>query len=182
MRVGLIPICSAEILCKLPNNTLEAVSEPVRATPSHPRRVPKKGYRKPVLAKVKPRVASSPEYLVVNPNANMAAMVRREKRTVLIVRRYIRNVSDIEYPIKIADIILAMKIPVPVADRILNMYTAGSALSAVTTGGTLITRLCKPGIGNLYTQRPSRKVLICGRPQMKTSTLRIIQGVQALTT
>jgi hypothetical protein len=104
IRVGLIPICSAEILCKLPNNTLEAVSEPVRATPSHPRRVPKKGYRKPVLAKVKPQVASNPEYLVVNPSASIAVIVKREKRIVLIVRKYKRNVSDIEYPISMAQI------------------------------------------------------------------------------
>jgi hypothetical protein len=104
IRVGLIPICSAEILCKLPNNTLDAVSEPVRATPSHPRRVPKNGYRKPVLANVNPNVASNPEYLVVNPSASMAAMVKREKRTVLIVRKYRRNVSDIEYPISMAQI------------------------------------------------------------------------------
>jgi hypothetical protein len=104
IRVGLIPICSAEILCKLPNNTLEAVSEPVRATPSHPRRVPKNGYRKPVLAKVNPNVASNPEYLVVNPSASIAAIVKREKRIVLIVRKYKRNVSDIEYPISMAQI------------------------------------------------------------------------------
>lgn len=104
LRVGLIPICSVEILCKLPNNTLEAESEPVRATPSHPRRVPKNGYRKPVLSKVNHKVASNPEYLVVNPSASIAAIVKREKRAVLIVRKYKRHVSDIEYPISMAQI------------------------------------------------------------------------------
>src|SRR5580693_5966860 len=36
--------------CRLPNNTFEAVSEPVSATPSQPSRVPKNGYSIPVRA------------------------------------------------------------------------------------------------------------------------------------
>ena len=36
IKVGDTPTCSAEILCKLPNNTLEEVSEPVSATPNQP--------------------------------------------------------------------------------------------------------------------------------------------------
>src|SRR5260370_32575733 len=37
------PSCSEVIFCRLPNRMLEAVSDPVNATPSQPSRVPKKG-------------------------------------------------------------------------------------------------------------------------------------------
>ena len=37
------PICCAVTFCNPPNSTLEAVSEPVSATPSQPSRVPKNG-------------------------------------------------------------------------------------------------------------------------------------------
>src|SRR5690348_6407643 len=37
------PICSDVIFCRLPNRMFEAVSEPVRATPSQPSKVPKNG-------------------------------------------------------------------------------------------------------------------------------------------
>src|SRR5262245_10690758 len=37
------PSCSEVIFCRLPNSTLEAVSEPVSATPSQPSSGPKKG-------------------------------------------------------------------------------------------------------------------------------------------
>src|SRR5438874_3488852 len=37
------PSCSEVIFCKLPNRMLEAVSDPVSATPSQPSSVPKKG-------------------------------------------------------------------------------------------------------------------------------------------
>jgi len=43
MRVGLRPICSAEIFWRLPKRTLDDVSDPVRATPSQPGGVPKNG-------------------------------------------------------------------------------------------------------------------------------------------
>src|SRR3981081_460271 len=43
IRIGDRPSCSEVIFCKLPNSTLEAVSDPVSATPSHPSKVPKKG-------------------------------------------------------------------------------------------------------------------------------------------
>jgi hypothetical protein len=43
IRTGLKPSCSAEVFCKPPNKTLDAVSDPVSATPSQPSRVPKKG-------------------------------------------------------------------------------------------------------------------------------------------
>ena len=43
IRTGGRPSCSDVIFCRLPNRTFDAVSEPVRATPSHPSKVPKKG-------------------------------------------------------------------------------------------------------------------------------------------
>src|SRR6476619_6679560 len=43
MRIGERPSCSAVIFCKPPNSTLEAVSDPVSATPSQPSNVPKNG-------------------------------------------------------------------------------------------------------------------------------------------
>src|SRR5579863_8220738 len=49
IRIGERCNCCAVILCKLPNNTLDAVSDPVSATPSQPSSVPKNGYNTPVL-------------------------------------------------------------------------------------------------------------------------------------
>src|SRR6185369_6641985 len=43
MRTGDRPSCSEVIFCRLPNSTLEAVSDPVSATPNQPSKVPKKG-------------------------------------------------------------------------------------------------------------------------------------------
>ncbi|MNI67846.1 hypothetical protein D3C73_1235000 [compost metagenome] len=43
INTGLSPSCSAVTFCKPPNSTLDAVSEPVRATPSQPSRVPNIG-------------------------------------------------------------------------------------------------------------------------------------------
>src|ERR1700748_3728856 len=61
IRIADRPNCSDVIFCRLPNNTFEAVSDPVNATPSQPSSVPKKGYNTPVAAKARPRVASTPE-------------------------------------------------------------------------------------------------------------------------
>src|SRR6266566_6354700 len=43
IRIGDRPSCSAVIFCNPPNRTLDAVSEPVSATPSQPSNVPKNG-------------------------------------------------------------------------------------------------------------------------------------------
>ena len=43
ISTGEMPVCSAVIFCRLPKSTLDAVSEPVRATPSQPSSVPKNG-------------------------------------------------------------------------------------------------------------------------------------------
>src|SRR5438309_7541425 len=60
IRIGDSPSCSAVIFCNPPNSTLEAVSEPVSATPSQPSKVPKNGYSTPAPAKARPSVASIP--------------------------------------------------------------------------------------------------------------------------
>src|SRR5215471_14771873 len=43
IRIDDRPSCSEVILCRLPNRMLEAVSDPVSATPNQPSSVPKKG-------------------------------------------------------------------------------------------------------------------------------------------
>src|ERR1700742_4237260 len=43
IRIGGRPSCSDVIFCRLPNRILDAVSDPVSATPSQPSKVPKKG-------------------------------------------------------------------------------------------------------------------------------------------
>src|SRR5436309_494776 len=48
INIGETLTCCAVIFCRLPNNTLDDVSDPVSATPSQPSSVPKKGYRCPV--------------------------------------------------------------------------------------------------------------------------------------
>ena len=67
--------------------------------------------------------------------------------------------------------------PVPVAESRLKLNTAASACASATTGGTFITRLFRPATGSLAIQIPSRNVLNCGVPQMKTKTERMIQGM-----
>src|SRR5215468_7058073 len=43
IRIGDKPSCCDVIFCRLPKRMFDAVSEPVRATPNHPSRVPKNG-------------------------------------------------------------------------------------------------------------------------------------------
>jgi len=43
MSTGDMPICSAVTYCRLPKSAFEPASVPVKATPSQPRSVPKKG-------------------------------------------------------------------------------------------------------------------------------------------
>ena len=43
ISTGQMPVCCAVTFCSPPNRTLEAVSEPVSATPSQPSSVPKSG-------------------------------------------------------------------------------------------------------------------------------------------
>src|SRR2546427_122546 len=48
-----------------------------------------------------------------------------------------------------------------------------------TTGGTFSIRLCRPSMGKAGANRPLSAALTEGRPQMKTKTVRMAQGVQA---
>src|SRR5882762_9670905 len=73
----------------------------------------------------------------------------------------------------------ASKMPLPEADKKLKLKTAFSAAGLATTGGTRRTSLSRPGIGILGAAIPSRNPLVCGNPQTKTTTLRIIHGSQA---
>src|SRR5690242_6425581 len=74
--------------------------------------------------------------------------------------------------------IAAKRTPVPAADRKLRLKMAFSGAGVATTGGTRDTSLCKLQTGILGAAIPSRRLFVCGRPQMKTTMLRTIQGSQ----
>src|SRR5258708_4114101 len=74
----------------------------------------------------------------------------------------------------------ANRMPVPEADKKLKLRTAFSATDFGTTGGTRNTSLSRPQIGIFGAVIPSRNPLVCGKPQTKTTMLRIIHGCQAL--
>src|SRR6266550_7562541 len=73
----------------------------------------------------------------------------------------------------------ASRIPLPEADSQLKLKTAPSAVGLATTGGIRTTSLSRPGAANLSNENPSRKLFVCGKPQTKTTTLRMIQGTHA---
>src|SRR5581483_11392935 len=199
ISTGETPICCAEIFCRLPKSTFEDVSDPVRATPNHPSRVPKKGYRCPVRANARPMVASTPEYRVRIPSESIAAMVSSEKRTFHTVCHQITNIFPIGTPITKPEMIAAIRIPVPVADTQLNANTAPSLVGLGTTGGTRCTRLLTPAMGifgdvialagvfhvardvNTFSG-VSKMRLPVWVPHRKTMQLRTSQGTHARTT
>src|ERR1700748_523325 len=82
------PSCSEVIFCRLPNRMFEAVSDPVKATPNQPSKVPKKGYSTPLAAKARPSVASMPDSRVSVPIASIAEIVISETAHSLIVLPY----------------------------------------------------------------------------------------------
>src|ERR1700750_356943 len=88
IRIGDRPSCSDVIFCRLPKSTLEAVSDPVSATPSQPSKVPKKGYSTPVAANARPSVASTPDSRVRVPIASIAEIVISEMAQTFSVRPY----------------------------------------------------------------------------------------------
>src|ERR1051326_1973112 len=75
----------------------------------------------------------------------------------------------------------ATKMPLPVADSQLKVKIAGSAVGLATTGGTRMTSLSSPGTKIFGAEIASSKDFVCGNPQTKTTTLRIIHGSQART-
>src|SRR5437763_11407517 len=120
IRIGDSPSCSEVIFCRLPNSTLEAVSDPVSATPSQPSSVPKNGYSTPVAANASPSVASTPDSRVSVPIASIAEIVISEVAQILMVRPYsaIRLAGD--RPIRKPEMIAAINMPEPVKDRYVN--------------------------------------------------------------
>src|SRR6201996_5080017 len=117
IRIGDRPNCSDVIFCRLPNSTLEAVSDPVSATPSQPSSVPKNGYSTPVAAKARPSVASTPDRRVRVPNASLAEMVISEISQTFRVRPYSATILSGEKPSNNPEMIAAINRPVPANDR-----------------------------------------------------------------
>src|SRR6267143_1240041 len=74
----------------------------------------------------------------------------------------------------------ASSIPLPEADNQLKLKTAPSAAGFATTGGMRRTSLSRPATGHRKSEKPSMNAFVCGSPHAKTTTLRIIHGVQAL--
>jgi hypothetical protein len=86
VRIGESISCRAVTCCKFPKRTLDEVSLPVSAVPSHPMSGEKKGKSEPVAASVRPMVVSVPLKRVVKPSASIRAMVSNEMRIREIVR------------------------------------------------------------------------------------------------
>src|SRR3954451_6521873 len=117
IRIGEIFNCSDVIFCKFPNRMLEAVSDPVSATPNQPSSVPKKGYSTPVAANARPSVASTPDRRGRGPIASLAEIVISEIAHSLMVRPYSAIILAGEKPIRKPEMIAAISMPVPVNDR-----------------------------------------------------------------
>src|ERR1700682_3910911 len=88
IRIGEMLSCSEVIFCRLPNRMLDAVSDPVSATPNQPSSVPKNGYNTPDAANARPSVASTPGRRVSVPIASIAEIVISEIAHSLMVRPY----------------------------------------------------------------------------------------------
>ena len=61
IRMSDTPICCAVVACNAPKSAFEEVSEPVRKTPTQPRKGEKKGKAAPVCARARASVAERPE-------------------------------------------------------------------------------------------------------------------------
>src|SRR5258708_29497590 len=141
------PSCSEVNYCRLPNRMLEAVSDPVSATPNQPSSVPKNGYSTPVAANARPSVASTPDRRVSVPIASIAEIVISEIAHSLMVRPYSVIILAGDRPIRRPEMIAAISIPVPVNDRYVNPNTAPSGVGFAATGGTFLIMLCTSGPG-----------------------------------
>src|SRR6266852_3834377 len=117
IRIGERPNCSDVIFCRLPNRMLDAVSDPVSATPNQPSSVPKKGYSTPVAANARPSVASTPDSRVSVPIASIAEIVISEIAHSLMVLPYVETILPGEKPARKPEMIAASSMPVPVNDR-----------------------------------------------------------------
>src|ERR1700730_11124576 len=112
----------------------------------------------------------------------MAAIVKREKRTLYMVLPDWRTSCHGPKPITKPEMTAAIKMPVPEADSQLSWKIAASAVGLATTGGTRWIRLCNPLMGTLKIDSLSKKLFTDGSPHRKTSTLRMAQGTHAFTT
>src|SRR3954453_335951 len=147
IRIGDSPSCSDVIFCRLPNSTLEGVSDPVSATPSQPSSVPKNGYSTPVAANARQRGASPPDSRVKVPIASIAEIVISEMAHTLMVRPYSPSSLAGDSPIRKPEMIAAISMPVPVKEREVNPNTAPSGVGLAATGGILLIMLCSSGTG-----------------------------------
>src|SRR5215471_4975713 len=149
MRTSFRFSCCAVMRWRLPKRALDAVSEPVRNTPSQPRYAAKKGYAAPADVNASPSTASVPEYRVRNPRPSSWPMTR----TGTFIRRAVRDIASrhcaadsLRYS---PDRSAATKTPVPAADSqlIVNLAASGFA-SGLTTGGVRWTLLWRSGISH----------------------------------
>src|SRR5665213_543402 len=114
--------------------------------------------------------------------AIMAAMVTKANRILKkVVRNDLRSVIG-PSPIKSPAMTDATRMPVPVAVSQLSVNKAGSKVGLATTGGTRWMKLCRPATAIFTVECASIHLENCGRPQTKTTTLRMSQGIQALNT
>src|SRR3979409_1596158 len=105
------PNCSEVIFCRLPNRMLDAVSDPVSATPSQPSSVPKNGYNTPDAANARPSVAPPPERRVSVPIASIAEIVISEIAHSLMVRPYSAIILVGEKPIRKPESVAGTRLP-----------------------------------------------------------------------
>src|ERR1700680_815417 len=106
------PSCSEVIFCRLPNRMLDAVSDPVSATPNQPSSVPKKGYSTPVAANARPSVASTPDNRVKVPIASSAEMVINEIAHSVMLLPFVETILPGEKPARNPEMIAAISMPV----------------------------------------------------------------------
>src|SRR6266436_2629408 len=195
IRMGLRLSCCAVIFCKPPNKAFEDVSLPLRATPSQPIKVPKKGKNQPVRVKARPKTASMPEYRVTYPKPSMQVMATMAKRNRKSVRPKIWNIFPGLRPRMAPARRAAKKQPVPVAVSQLKSNRAASAAGFSTTGAVRKTLACK--YGQSQPAGPGRTLpsagttlkegvvawfmasFTAGNPQTSTKTERIAKGIQA---
>src|SRR5262249_18800219 len=134
IRMGSRCNCSAVMRCRLPNSAFDEVSLPVRATPNHPRKVPKNGKNHPVWVNASPNTASVPEYRVTKPNPNMQAIASTAQRIrYSVCPKILMSFTGLTpriSPLTIA----ARKQPVPVAESHMKGNLAPSGVGLGTTG------------------------------------------------
>src|SRR5208283_5963740 len=145
ISTGSMPSCCEVILCRLPKSALAEVSLPVSATPSQPRKVPKKGYNHPVRVKARPSTASRPEYRVTYPSPSMNEIAIMARRIRTSVRQKIFSNRTGLCPSNNPETIAAKKQPVPVAESQLKSYLAASGVGFGTTGAAREMALRKYG-------------------------------------